>query len=619
MRALKPKTRIARLAISLGLLAIIMIVLFRLVAPSLISSTLVRSRMEDAVEGWLGHDVTIEGTPDLSFWPVPTVSMRGITIRAWEAPNAPVLGRVSKLSARFSLLKALQGTPIFRDFALVNPDISVTIDKNGHFNWNGDGLLGKAIQKATGAGGRQLLAPSLDAVIGDVTVTEGIVRLTAQDGSTLVVDGVNGTLDWPNLSAAARLQLRARLRDQSVNLDLFSAQPLLFLSGRMADLDATLKSALITTRFTGNVDLSSYGFLSGDLELSIPNMESLVQRAQLNVHAADRLRDISLTSKLVRTAGALRMEQLSVAANGSHATGIMDLMLIPERPPRLTGTLAFDRLELWPLVDAVATGQHPERMEEKAMPEQGIGFDLRLSANAALLGPLPLDNAAISIVSNAEQSRLEILDSDLHNGTLRGLVSTVTTPSPGVDMRLMVKNIGFDTLAKDMSWTTPMISGTGSVTLDLHATKPLQSIGAKDMTGSLKISADNGRISGFNVKELRRLAGSKSYFTLGEAGSGTIDFNHLDIDTKIANGIAEIGTARSEGPQQSISLTGVIPYETGGLALSSTIIDATTAALPPLNLFIGGAWPNPILWPLPQGAPAPGQAQPQDIDGTKQP
>jgi AsmA protein len=229
--------------------------------------------------------------------------------------------------------------------------------------------------------------------------------------------------------------------------------------------------------------------------------------------------------------------------------------------------------------------------------EHEIGFDVRFSAAKAMLGPLPLQNAAVSLVSNANQARIEIIDSELHNGALRGFVNLNAAPTPGADMRLQLKNLDFETLTRDLSLPFPPFFGSGSMELSLHLAEPLAVATPEDMTGTLRLTVDNGNVPGISLTELRRLASSKAYFALSEARGGGMDFTRLNVTADINAGKAEIQEARLDGAQQSISLSGVVPYETKSLALSATVTD-NAGSLAPLNLFVGGAWPNPILWPV---------------------
>jgi len=88
---------------------------------------------------------------------------------------------------------------------------------------------------------------------------------------------------------------------------------------------------------------------------------------------------------------------------------------------------------------------------------------------------------------------------------------------------------------------------------------------------------------------------------LSDAGSGSLEFDHIDISANLADGSADIREGRITGATETLTLSGVIPYINNSLALSATVATVAAAAgTPPLMVFIGGSWPNPVIWPVSQ-------------------
>ncbi|WP_137132477.1 AsmA family protein [Rhizobium sp. FY34] len=597
------QNRLFRFTLVAGGLALVLVLAFRLLGPILVSSSMVRESIEQSVEGWLGHDVVIDGTPVLKFWPQPIVTLSGITIRTKDAPNAPVLGRIDSLSAHFSLWPALRGQPVFNDFRLVRPQITLKVDDQNRSNWSSQGRLATAVQTAARAGARggaTADTTALDTLIGDVMISDGTLRMEASRGRTLTFENINGTIDWPRLSAPMRVRLQTQVRGELLALDLASANPLLLLGGLGTDLTATVKSTLFSGSFSGRADLNTYTFFSGDLKLAVPRVDRVVAWANLPVHTADRLHDVSLTAKVVTINKVLRFDQLAIAANGTKGTGVMDLTLATaEKPPRVTGTLAFDTLDLWLLVQAIADDRQetgPSGTPTTTPLERQLGFDVRFSANQAHFGTLTLDTAAVSVVSNGQKAEVEVLDSDLLNGSLTGKIRMDLQPRPLTTIRLTGRDLDFSSLAEQLAVHGPIILGPVSLDLDATLQRPLTQATAADLAGSLHIQARNGRIPALDLSAIRALAAGASYFTLKQAGDSHTDFDRLDLRAELALGSAEIQDARLETAQRSLTLSGVIPYVTRSLSLSATLNDKDST-LAPVNLFIGGAWPDAVIWP----------------------
>lgn len=610
------RTKPVRFALAASGVVLVLLVLFRLFSPFLISSDLVRERMENSVEEWLGHDVVIRGTPQLAFWPRPTVTIDDIILRQEDKPGAATLGHVASLSARFNIWDALRGSPVFRDFTLTEPDLFVRQNENGSLNWGAEGLLGQVLRKAgqTQPGTQPVTQGRVeldrDPVIGDITITRGSLHFEDHTGRTLVLEQAQGTLDWPRLSKSARLRMEAVVNDQPVSLDISAVEPLLLLAGRGSEVDAALQSALVNASFSGIADLQRYAFLSGDLKISVPDVAKAVVWSGLPVHIADRLSNLSLTAKLLTIGNVLRFDQLSLAANNTKGTGVMDLsMATGTAAPRITGTLAFDTIDLTRLVQAIAREDQVETGDTsgKQSPlERQIGFDVRFSAATAALGPLTLENTAISVVSSATQVQIEVLDSDLFKGSLTGELTLLQAPERSTKLRLALRDIDLASLGKALEWSSPSISGTGSFQGKMKLSKTLLQASSEDAMGDFRLQVKSGTLGGLDLSKLLSLASGSSYFALQQAGGSATSFETLEAVGKINGSSAELTAATILAAPYKLSLAGVVPYETRSLSLSGTIEDTTDRH----RLFIGGAWPNPVIWPVQEQSQTPDEARP---------
>lgn len=598
----RPLGRRSRRVLIGAIIAVCLFSLFQLIAPFLISSTVVRESMERAVAEWTGHDVTIEGTPDIRFWPEPRITLREITIRKQAEGGERVLGRVSRLSASFDLLQALLGRPEFKDFRLTNPEIYVLREADGRLDWANDGLLSRAVRDARPDGSSQALATDDDARMGDVRISNGTFEISdIASGRITRFQSINGTLDWPWLSRGLELKADANLNGQALTLDMSSTQPLLLLSGKSGNISGTMASALFHGQFRGVANLAAHAFLSGDAELTVPDLLTAMRWAGLNFAGVERLKSFSLNTRLVTNEDILRLDNLSLGLNDTKATGILDLVLSPDRPARLTGTLAFDRMDLSAALAAIA----PRAMGDTSQGNghlAGLELDLRLSAQQATLGPFQLSEAAVSIMNVGEQSRIDIADSDFETGRLTGRIATVKGGAAGaVALRLAIQDADFGNIVKELGLAGPLPAARGSLDLALDVDRPLEPEAWRNAKGTLRFRTDRGSLSGVNLAGVRQLAAQKPYFPLSDAGSGSLEFDHIDISANLADGSADIREGKITGPSENLTLSGVVPYINSSLALSATIepiAQGTKAA--PLMVFIGGSWPNPVIWPVSQ-------------------
>src|SRR5690606_29043351 len=262
--------------------------------PMLISITVVRRAMEQAVAEWTGHDVTIDGPPSITFWPQPRIEVTRLTISKPTSTGPRVLGRAGKLSANFSLFQSILGHPTFDDFHLVDPEVFIVRDKNGRLDWANDGLLSAAVRNVSAPdASTQALDRSLDASIGDITIENGRIELTDQaSGRVWRMTAIAADLDWPRLSREASVEGNAHFNGQTLRFSLSSSQPLLLLSGRSAPLAGNVNSDLLSVRLAGHASLSNYAYISGDLALAVPDLSALFAWSGIDFSGAKTLKQL---------------------------------------------------------------------------------------------------------------------------------------------------------------------------------------------------------------------------------------------------------------------------------------------------------------------------------------
>ncbi|MGF9562802.1 AsmA-like C-terminal region-containing protein [Neorhizobium sp. JUb45] len=605
IHSLKTRKRYRRSAMVVAVGAIALGLVSQVAAPYLISTSLVRNGMEEAVEQWFGHEATIEGAPELHFWPHPHIILKDVSIRETEDPASRLIAHVDNLSASFELFQALRGNLVFEDFDLVRPKLFALRTASGDIDWSMDGLLNDAVKKVRSNAGNTAIGKDLDAAIGEVTIEDGSVEISDANGQHKTsLTAVNGTVEWPQLSSAISSRLTGTLRDKTFTLSFSSAKPLTLLAGRNADADLSLSSDLFSGQFSGTANLATYAFLAGSFSINMPRVPDILNWLDIHVTGLDRLNQLSLKGQMMTAGNALRFEQVSLQANEASATGIMDLVASDGARPRLTGTLAFDKLNFSAIIAALSP-QPQTAGQDDVTPAALLGdlldLDLRLSATEAQLGPLPLRNAAVSLINTHQMARVDLVDSSIDGGRLTGQISAPEGRlTDSADLRLSLRDVDLASVSRRFGVEAIVPEANGSAELALHLAKPLGLATMSDLSGSLRLSARNGRLNGIDLAAIRQLAGQSAYFALKDVSDGDILFDRMDISATIADGVAELGEARLDGPSDLIVLSGLVPLETQGLALSANIYAETdgTPSNDPLMMFIGGAWPTPVFWPM---------------------
>lgn len=577
------------------------------IAPFLISNTMVRSSMEQAVAQWTGHDVDIEETPEIQFWPEPRITLSKVTISKRGEGAPEVIARIDKLSATFGFYDALAGEPVFHDFRFQRPEIFVDRDESGTLDWSSEGLLSaavRAVQPREGDG--QILDKGLDARIGTVTVEEGLVRLDdRRSGRTFTFGGISADISWPRLSDEIKAYLIVRVGGTDIRVDVASRQPLMLLAGRSAITVASFRSEPLTGRFQGLANIAGGYFLSGSLELNSADLPALASWTGIRLPDVKPLKKGSLRAELTTVGSNLRLGDLNFTLNDVSATGILEVARPGESKPKLSGTLAFDKLDIGALLGALSLhlpSVAPTAGADGSELLSVMDFDLSLSAGEAALNPFMLKDVAASFLTRGGRASFDIADSVFEDGRLTGHLDGIGDGfDDGGNLRISAKNVDLESIAKRLGIEGPMPRARGALELTLNSQFPFWATRVKDLKGSLRLRAGAGRLPTASLAEIVKIARDRAYFRLNDAGNDGIDFSRIDITAKFAEGAAEIEQAELETATEKLSLSGVIPYASNSLALSgrlAPIASPPDAPVDPLRFFIGGSWPDPIISPI---------------------
>lgn len=610
-RRLKTARRVVRLALVAVVSLLVVFVVSRAAAPYLISSGLVRSAMERAVAHWTGHKVTIAGTSEISFWPTPRVTLDGVTITKTVDGGAKALGRIERLSASFGLYSAIQGNPHFGEFHLLRPRFHVDRDRAGKLDWASEGLLSAAVREVTPLdGGRQALPPELNAQIGSITIEDGSIELQDEaSGHLIEVGAIFADVSWPRLSDELRAAVLLKLGGLDMKLDLASRQPLLLFGGKDASVRAAFGSTAFDGTFDGVASLVGGELKTGSLALSAKDIPALRDWSGIRLAGLDSLTAASLTAKIERVGPELRLEDLDFDINDTHGTGILSVLRRDGAKPRVSGTVAFDRLNITRLLaafslDLPSTGEGEK--DEVRLPRllQWLDFDLTLSATRADLPPFELDEVAASILATENTAQFDIADAVFEGGDLTASFSGGGSGfSKGGDLGLSIHDADFAAVAEHLAIKGPVPQGKGSVELSLKTAKPVWATGLSDMSGTVAFTSKAGILTGVDPAAIRAHSANHAYFQLSatNADAGSMPYERLTYKARYSNGTAEIEEASLVGADETLTLAGVIPYASNGLALSAELsaTDPTREPeFPRMRFFLGGSWPDPVITPI---------------------
>jgi AsmA protein len=633
LRSWLGKWRVSRSIVLAALVPMVAIIAVLLLLPFAVSSDVVRDRLERDIGDWAGQEVMLGNAPKLSFWPVPRIRLDNVKILPRVNPASDPIMRADSIVANFNLFSAAVGSPNFSEFRLIRPTFNLEIYPDGSTNWTtGEGELthGVEVAVARDEAAESNLAPTpqaeipANAAFGTVAILDGTLNWVRDPGAPAErLSAINGTIVWENPGSTARTNLSAIFRGEQLKIEASSASPLLLLGGRSAPVDAVVNSSPLSLEFKGQANLSSKGFANGDLKINTPSLRRALEWSGTDIRPGEAIGALELAAKLSTSEMTAKLDDLILVIDQNRGIGVLDLAFDKTAPPLVSGTLAFNTLDVTSFLRAFTPLPHSgadiaSTIDTRFLRE--LRLDLRLSAQSARLGPITMTNMAAAARVDGGRATFDLGDAMAYGGNLLGrvLVSEAGTGG-GAKLQLSVRDMEFGGLFDALGVTGPLPRGRGTLDLELDTPYPTWATSPDDFTGRFALTVAAGTISGFNIEAFRKLAETRPFFRLAEIDTGSpFQYQSIEFAADIADGAAEITRGNIVGPDNTIRLTGVVPYTRGSLAIAGVLMPTETeqdqasssepegqqsAALPKASektqrFFLGGSWPDPVISPV---------------------
>lgn len=592
-----------------GILVIaLLFVAGRIGFPFLIQTDTVSREVERTLEAWTGADVQIGREAEFSYWPYPRVTLGNVRMVTRQGTDAPTeLAHIETVSASFDLFGAVRGKPVFSDFDLLRPTIHLTWNAEGVFNWHHSGWLMQAIDATASAPEGQAI-PELPAErIGAINVVDGAVEVTREgEPASYRISDINGDIDWPALRRPLDLTLSGIVNGEMTRWVLYCDQPLALLAGHNAAVRTTISADPASVNFEGIANLSANAFAAGNMTLSTPSLGHLLLWQGKDIPSVDNLGHVTAEAKVTTAGYSAKLENLKLTLDNAQATGVLDVAMPPDGPPQVGGTLAFDRIDLRALLSAFSPlpGTDPNATGIDTAFLHQFGMDVRLSAKTAEFAPFSLQGLAAGIRIENGRASFDVGDSQLMDGRMTGRIALNEQGFRGGGrLQMSLSNVDIGAIVSTLALPGPLPAGRGSADFELSTDRPLWATTASDMSGHFRLRMGQGTLTHFNRQAFAERAARNAFFNIAEVSDGSFDFVRADVDARLDRGLAELTKAEIEGSDKVLTLSGMIPYRSGSVALAGTLADRQTAETatgvnPAASFFVGGSWPEPVISPV---------------------
>jgi AsmA protein len=562
---------------------------------------LARQGIEDRIRSELsllsGMPVSLKGNVAITLFPRFAAIVQDVEVGSFDKLDAPAM-RAKTLEVELSRLAALKSQLKITSLRVSDADIRLVRDSSGHW------LPASIASPLTPAILAERRNVSADAPLSDASLQPswdiGSMRLTnsrlslVSGGAAEVIRDADLMLSWPNTAAPLIASGGGTWRGNPTRFSARLQNPIPMAAGNNSAVTLQAESGLATLTFDGFANLQNFFFTNGDLKFETPSMGQLLSWIGAKVDPGASMGSMGLSAKLTAKDDHLNFNDARINFNGNPASGVFEMK--PDgRIPALSGTLAFDKLDLASFLSAFSVGIAPGSTRPGVNFLQQINLDLRLSAKAANAGPLPLTEIAAAVRIKDGFAEFDLGDAALAGGRIKGdLKINEAAGLPDASIRIRFKDLDSAQLFGD--------SGRPLITAPLGGMIAAEGKYADFMPfllaahGEMEIQAQQGNVRNFALADFRQRLDLGALFNLPLAYGGTEPLNSASLKARIEDGVAIVTDGRVSLGGGDFLVTGALPLVSDGLALSGQLKDAEGGAV--RRFFIGGSASLPFVTPV---------------------
>ena len=562
---------------------------------------LAREGIEDRIRSELsvlsGLPVSLKGNVSITIFPRFGAVAHDVEIGSFDAPASPAM-RAKTLEVDLSRLAALKSQLKIAALRIDEAEIRLVRDSSG--GWLPASIaspLAPAIlaeQSTADASAPSSSAPAkANWNIGSLRMTNSRVRLIIGNEAE-EISNADLALAWPSTDAPLAASGGGTWRGKPARFSARLQNPIPMAAGNNSAVTLQAESGAATLSFDGFANLQNFFFTNGDLKFETPSMGLLLGWIGAKVDPGASMGSMALSAKLTAKDDHLNFNDALININGNPAAGAFELS--PDgRIPALSGSLAFDRLDLASFLSAFTVGIAPGSTKPGVNFLQQINLDLRLSAKVANAGPLPLTGIAAAIRVKDGFAEFDLGDAGFAGGRLQGDLKIKEAPGlPDGSLRLRFSDIAAETLF--------VTSGSPQIVAPLGGMVEAEGKYAAFVPfllaarGTLEAQTTQGNVRNFSLADFRARLDNGALFNLPATYRGAEPLKASGLKARIEDGVAIVTDSRLSFAGGDLTLTGALPILSHGLALSGQLVDTEGGA--GRRFFIGGSASLPFVTPV---------------------
>lgn len=546
-----------------GILAVLVLAVVALLALfiALLPREALKTQIGRQIAGWTGREVSLRGEPRIDFFPPLSVTLNDVEVSGPEGMDDAEIISMDRLTGRIRLAPLIIGRVEIESYTMVRPRIHLVRDKAGRRNWAFD----------SGAAALQL-AFSGDVPLGTFQMSGGtLVYEDRFNDEAERLDSVDLTIEWTSVRTPLSMRGSGIWRGEQVAFAADAADPFGFLNGQATPFEARVESEPISMIFTGQAQDYPLPQMTGGLKLSTASLRRFANWLGNPIGPGSTLGQASLFGTAEFHDGALTVADAELTLDGNSASGALTVLAAAR--PDITGTLAFEDLDLTPYFGGLATALSVAP-DWRGVPLptdwfDDLSADVRLSAGSVTLGDLTVGETAASVTLRGRRLEIGLARADIDGGSLSGDLAVAAGAAPSVEARLRATDIDLAKAGRVLSLPQG-VAGNASLVTDL--TTDGHTLGAMldALSGVARLSVSRGALPTFGIA---RLAAQADLVT----GPGPADplepvaLATASAGASFSSGIAVLEQAGLQASSYAAEAKGWVGLRDGTLGINGSI------------------------------------------------
>jgi AsmA protein len=522
----------------------------------------VRDRLIERVNARIGASVAVAGRASLSLFPRAAVTFSDVAVLPPEGGKAAPIATVPSLEVEVGLWSLLLRQPQVGRLTLNRPAIELSIDADGHRNWEIARKRAPTPETSGPAasagrdGSTRTAAPAQRLAGGSVRIVDATLRYRDErSGEQYEISALNLELAADDREGPVAVEGALTWRGVGLRVSGTASPLRTILAGQPVDLSLKVSGMPVEAAYAGSLTLKGGITSDGRISLKAASARALADWLGIAWTAGSSGDALAVSAKMTSADAQVTLSSIEASLGDATAAGSLSLDL--KGRPRVSGKLQLSEVDLNSLLARRGRPQDapaPPPSAGSTPPERAKGWsedaiDLRLlrladaelavSVGGLVYKDVKTGPGTLSLIVEGGIAKAAVEAIEVYGGRGKGnltLDGSAVALALAVDLELV--GVSIEPLLKDAA-DVAWLGGRGTVALTLsgHGLSERQIVETLD--GKVDMAVADGALSGIDVGKLMRTIERGRLPSLKPTPGERTAFSELTGSFDIAKGIAK--------------------------------------------------------------------------------